>query len=190
MRRFITLGVVLGAAMAMLSAGSAQAAATWTANPGASYSNGTVTLDSSAGPTSYETNDLGVEIAPNDTISFDFTGPCAAGAPRLYFVVDGTAYNTWDGQSGGCGELNQGFEDGTVLYTYTGAAGTITDAFLVNDTGTPSVITISNLVIGGQQVALGEDPPAPTKDDCKNGGWEEMGFRNQGQCVSSFAKAK
>ena len=22
-----------------------------------------------------------------------------------------------------------------------------------------------------------------TKDDCKNGGWEQFGFRNQGQCV-------
>ena len=27
----------------------------------------------------------------------------------------------------------------------------------------------------------GEDPQ--TKDDCKNGGWEQSGFKNQGQCV-------
>ena len=26
-----------------------------------------------------------------------------------------------------------------------------------------------------------------TKDQCKNGGWETLGFRNQGQCVSYFA---
>jgi hypothetical protein len=26
-----------------------------------------------------------------------------------------------------------------------------------------------------------------TKDDCKNGGWEQFGFRNQGQCVSFVA---
>jgi len=27
-----------------------------------------------------------------------------------------------------------------------------------------------------------------TKDQCKDGGWQELGFRNQGQCVSYFAK--
>ena len=26
----------------------------------------------------------------------------------------------------------------------------------------------------------------PTKDDCKDGGFDDMGFRNQGQCVASF----
>lgn len=26
-------------------------------------------------------------------------------------------------------------------------------------------------------------PDAQTKDDCKKGGWEEFGFRNQGQCI-------
>lgn len=29
------------------------------------------------------------------------------------------------------------------------------------------------------------DPP-PSKDDCKKGGWADFGFRNQGQCVSTF----
>ncbi len=28
-----------------------------------------------------------------------------------------------------------------------------------------------------------------TKDDCKNGGWQVYGFKNQGQCVSSVARA-
>jgi hypothetical protein len=26
-------------------------------------------------------------------------------------------------------------------------------------------------------------PDAQTKDDCKKGGWEDFGFRNQGQCI-------
>jgi hypothetical protein len=26
-------------------------------------------------------------------------------------------------------------------------------------------------------------PDAQTKDDCKNGGWRDYGFRNQGQCI-------
>jgi hypothetical protein len=29
-----------------------------------------------------------------------------------------------------------------------------------------------------------------SKDDCKNGGWRDLGFRNQGQCVRSVAAAK
>lgn len=28
--------------------------------------------------------------------------------------------------------------------------------------------------------------PAPSKRDCKKGGWRDMGHRNQGQCVASF----
>lgn len=27
-----------------------------------------------------------------------------------------------------------------------------------------------------------------TKDQCKNGGWRALGFRNQGECVSYFAR--
>lgn len=27
---------------------------------------------------------------------------------------------------------------------------------------------------------------APTKDDCKNGGFDDLGFRNQGQCIASI----
>lgn len=27
-----------------------------------------------------------------------------------------------------------------------------------------------------------------SKDQCKDGGWRTLGFRNQGQCVSYFAK--
>jgi hypothetical protein len=34
----------------------------------------------------------------------------------------------------------------------------------------------------------GADPNGYAKDQCKNGGWEALGFRNQGQCVSFFAR--
>lgn len=34
-------------------------------------------------------------------------------------------------------------------------------------------------------------PSAPaSKDDCKDGRWQKYGFRNQGQCVSSFGGMK
>ncbi|HYE92899.1 MAG TPA: hypothetical protein VEA38_17850 [Terriglobales bacterium] len=28
------------------------------------------------------------------------------------------------------------------------------------------------------------------KDDCKDGGWQKFGFKNQGQCVSSTTSGK
>jgi hypothetical protein len=31
-----------------------------------------------------------------------------------------------------------------------------------------------------------EVPTGPTKDDCKNGGWEARGFENQGQCIATI----
>jgi hypothetical protein len=46
---------------------------------------------------------------------------------------------------------------------------------------------VRNLTIGGTAVFLA---PAPTsKDECKGGGWVAGGYKNQGQCVSSFARA-
>lgn len=164
---------------------TAALAATWNANPGASVSDeGVVTLDSTNGPTSYETANLGMPIESGDLITFDFEGPCLAGAPRLYINVDGSYYNTFDNNAAGdCGQLSgNGTEtDGTVEYTYTGPSGTIMDAGLVNDNGTPSVITIDNLLIGGTEVIF-------TVAQCKDGGWVGSSFRNQGQCVSSFKK--
>ncbi len=34
-------------------------------------------------------------------------------------------------------------------------------------------------------------PPGPAtgKEACKNGGWEALGFRNQGQCVKAASEA-
>ncbi len=29
---------------------------------------------------------------------------------------------------------------------------------------------------------------APTKEQCKNGGWQKLGYRNQGQCVREAAQ--
>jgi hypothetical protein len=35
--------------------------------------------------------------------------------------------------------------------------------------------------------AHGDHPTPPaTKEECKNGGWEELGFKNQGECVSAW----
>ena len=67
----------------------------------------------------------------------------------------------------------QGIEDGTAGHTG-----------IVNDNiASPSVIQVRNLTIGGTAVLLA---PAPTsKDECKHGGWEAGGFKNQGACIAA-----
>ena len=62
---------------------------------------------------------------------------------------------------------------------------TITGISLVVDGGWSQgdgeqTILVDNVSVDGNTYTFS------TKDDCKNGGWEAMGFRNQGQCVSSF----
>jgi hypothetical protein len=50
----------------------------------------------------------------------------------------------------------------------------------VDDSGDPSI------VISYKAGGVGEEPPEPqTKEDCKNGGYEEFGFKNQGQCIKA-----
>lgn len=62
---------------------------------------------------------------------------------------------------------------------------TITGISLVVDGGWSQTdgeqtILVDNVSVDGNVYTF------TTKDDCKNGGWEALGFRNQGQCVSSI----
>jgi hypothetical protein len=53
----------------------------------------------------------------------------------------------------------------------------------VDDSGDPSI------VISYKAGGVGEPPPPTeqpqTNEDCKNGGYEEFGFKNQGQCIKA-----
>jgi YVTN family beta-propeller protein len=67
-----------------------------------------------------------------------------------------------------------------------------------NGDNTVSVIatvtnTVSTIPVGLGPFAFGIFIPNPTKDTCKDGGWRRFvsfpgPFKNQGQCVSYFAK--
>lgn len=160
----------------------------WVANPGTTVNGGVVTLDSrgqSAG-TSYENQNLNVAVANGDTISFEYMGPCGGGAPRVF--IQGGAFNTFDPDPNGtaCGTDADGDGWFTVSQTISGiTAGTAGHTGIVNDQiASPSVIQVRNLVIDGVSVDLSAAPT--TAEQCKNGGWQAGGFRNQGQCVSSF----
>lgn len=201
-RRRLGAVIATGAAMSLLIAAPAAANhGEWVANPGTTVEDGAIVMDTTdealtpAG-TSYENADLGVEIAPGDVIAFDYEldgAVCGGGQPRLFVEVDGTYVNTFDGNDeGDCGELTDGLgtsTSGTVFYTYEGDAGTVGHAGIVFDNVSDrGVATISFVEIGDHELDLtddgdGEDEDPTTKDDCKRGGWEDYGFRNQGQCI-------
>ena len=69
----------------------------WVANPGTTYDNGVVTLDSTgqAAGTSYENAHLDVAVADGDEITFEYRGDCGGGAPasssRAVSTTPGTA---------------------------------------------------------------------------------------------------
>ncbi len=47
------------------------------------------------------------------------------------------------------------------------------------------------LAFGSSGVAFAQDEPAvvadsiPTKEDCKEGGWKALGYKNQGECIEA-----
>lgn len=176
------------------TAGAAELAEGWTANPGTTVDeNGVVTLDSANGPTSLEHQNLQVMVVDGDTIAFEYQGTCAAGAPRLF--IQGGAFNTWDQDPNGvtsepaCGDDTDG--DGWIEVVATIENLTAEDADgneipeaagytgLVNDGGDPRVIDVRNIIIAGEQIEVVEP-----EDD---GAGEEPGPKkqNHGQCVSS-----
>ena len=94
MRRVFQVCLLAIVAMLATAATASAASAPWTANPGSSYSNGVVTLDSTGQEfgTSYENPTLDVAVKNGDTISFEYPGECGGGAPRVF--IQGGTYNT------------------------------------------------------------------------------------------------
>ena len=155
---------------------------------GTTVSGGVVILDSrgQSDGTSLENQNLNVAVENGDVISFEYQGPCGGGAPRVF--IQGGKYNTFDQDPNGsaCGTDADGDGWFTVTQTISGITnGTVGHVGIVNDNiSSPSVIRVRNLIIGGVTVNL---TPAPQNaEQCKNGGYVAGGFRNQGQCVSSF----
>ena len=190
-RQLCTMAASAALVMGAATMSYAQTGTGWVANPGASYQNGVLTLNSTGttAGTSYENQNLNVAVSNGQTISFEYKGPCGGGAPRVF--IQGGAFNTFDPDPNGtaCGTDTDGDGWFTVTQTITGITnGTAGHTGIVNDnTSNPSTILIRNLVIAGVTVQLA---PAPrTADQCKNGGWQAGGFRNQGQCVSSFQRS-
>lgn len=79
--------------------------------------------------------------------------------------------------------------NGVVSFDYDTTAATAywTD----NNSGQPTIGTLLNNEGDGRIYSMNATitPRPDAKDACKNGGWEGF-YRNQGQCVSAFARAK
>jgi hypothetical protein len=191
MRSAFAFGGLLAASSLAFATPALSQTGGWVANPGTTESGGVVTLDARGQPagTSYENPNLNVAVENGDTISFEYMGPCGGGAPRVF--IQGGAFNTFDPDPNGtaCGTDTDGDGWFTVTQTVSGITnGTAGHTGIVNDQiAAPSVVQVRNLVIGGVTVNLSNGPAAPTNaDQCKNGGFKAGGFRNQGECVSSF----
>jgi hypothetical protein len=138
-------------------------------------------------------------------LNFDYKdgGHCGAGAPRFDIQTDtGTAQalgcNTVLGTRtpiGTTGWTHVEFNATDIaasLATWAPGATTLEDLYIIFDEGSDTgpdftgTINIDNISVNNQVVG---SPTSPlTKDDCKNGGWQNTNFspafKNQGQCVS------
>lgn len=169
-------------------------AATGAAAAGGTYdaSTGIVTVHNAGGDgASFEIDDSMVEAENGDTLRFEYRThdvACAGGTPRVF--IQGGAYNTFDADPAGPGACGTD-TDGDGWFTVTGTVSGITDGTagdvgLVNDNpADPGTVQFRNVTLDGVSLLPPVTPAEdkPTKDECKDGGWRELGYRNQGQCI-------
>lgn len=102
------------------------------------------------------------------TISFEYTGPCGGGSPRVYVTLNGSVYHTADAVKPCDDDTHK------VTYTLPDSAGTgtaeadkvsgwdVAAAGVVFDSGAEGAVTVSNVVIGGEEVDFSATEPKPT----------------------------
>jgi hypothetical protein len=136
-------------------------------------------------------------------LNYDYKngGHCGAGAPRFNVVVDGNYYflGCTQGVQTPAGAGWTHVEFGPVQFAAAGIplTGTLDDVYIIFDEGTDTptggtigtagTVYLDNISVNGQVVG---SPTSPTsKDECKNGGWQNFNpaFKNQGDCVSFVA---
>lgn len=119
------------------------------------------------------------------TLGFQVDGYCGAGAPRYNVEL-----TNGDTIFLGCIYGNDG--SGNVTFTAGNTYGgvlfpegqTVQAIQLVQDE--EGQTTLTNITVNGMTVTAA---PGTLKDQCKKGGYEALGYRNQGQCVSAFASS-
>jgi hypothetical protein len=134
-----------------------------------------VTLDATSGPSGE---------SPSGEIRYGvFGGAIQQGGPVTCLAVTGsTAILTFTDQVGGFGSTKLQVVDGQPdTFDLLSLFGSPTDC----SPGVPSGLGGS---VSGGDITVVDAPPLPTsKDQCKNGGWQTFGFKNQGDCVGFVA---
>lgn len=107
----------------------------------------TVTGTGAGTPGSSLECDVTIGVTEGQTITFDYTmaegtDPCGGGVPRIYVTIDGTNYNTIDGDPE-CADAT----GSTITYTIP-VTGTVSHVGLVYDRGDTGSVTYSNVTIG------------------------------------------
>ena len=92
-----------------------------------------------------------ITVTAGQTISatYDFTdgtAPCGGGVPRLYVVINGQYYNTFDDNPNTC--------EATTTSLVLPVGGTVTEVGLVYDRGDFGSVTYSDITIGGTRLNL------------------------------------
>lgn len=149
----------------------------------------TVVNDEGGAGASYEIESSTVPANNGDTLSFQWRSEdvaCGGGVPRVF--LQGGAYNSFDGNPGACGTDPDADGWRTVTATISGITdGTAGHIGLVNDNPSDlGTVQFRNVTVNG--VSLLPSMAPQNKEQCKNGGWQNGAYRNQGECVSSFAK--
>lgn len=88
-----------------------------------------------------------IPVTAGQTVTFSYTlapgtAPCGGGVPRVFVLIDGTYYNTIDGDPECANSA-----PGTVTYTIP-VTGTVTQVGFVYDRGDTGSVTYSNATVG------------------------------------------
>lgn len=177
-------------------------------------------IRSSATPPGYGGVDFstqsGLTVGGLNNLSTDYkftAGSCGGGAPRFQINVGGANIFVYIGPPPnytGCpidGWVNTGnlLTPLSLVDTSQLPGGTFYDVWALAQARYSGLavsgiqlVTDGSWAVGGVQTVLVDNVQInddtftfETKDSCKNGGWRDFGtFKNQGDCVSSFANGK
>ena len=164
--------------------------------PTSTYANGVLHLAKNCAMTTNAAALAGITgVSGSQFQSASFTlasaSQCQGGSPRFNIVTPTTTFFL------GCNNVTPTTNaDGTATYTFTAATlaaagqqvptptGTISSASIVLDVQGSADLT--NITFNGVTEVAAATPGS--KQECKHGGWKSLGFRNQGQCVSTFER--
>jgi DNA-binding beta-propeller fold protein YncE len=82
--------------------------------------------------------------------------------------------------------------DGKAVYTANAGSNTVSQ-YAVGAGGTLSSLSPDAVAAGRNplEIAITPSPPVPTSiEQCKNGGWQQFGFKNLGRCVAFVIRTK